>query len=250
MGKYVGKIISDMFDIWIMKSKMYLHLWTSIKNSHTNRFANICIMYEGVPNPQMYLNIHMPRHRHTQTSKHMHTVSTCRLTCNACTLTFRQIYSRLLQLFLSFTLFCSHLRGIISLSNPFPYIKWCFLLRLAPSAQCTSCWQRRCFPQKTPSRSRQGNGKERETDPSGTSWKISSFFVSPLKKTGFFFSFCLGNVIEQNKQVVLPCLPLELSYFERRIRWGSFAYVLRILVWCVHSSRVWWGRKTRCLPTI
>lgn len=33
------------------------------------------------------------------------------------------------------TFLSSHLRGIISLSNPFPYIKWCFLLLLASSAQ-------------------------------------------------------------------------------------------------------------------
>lgn len=176
-----------------------------------------CIMHERVLNPPMCSNIQMLQHERTQTCKQTLAYTQC-MHIGLLGITFRQICSRSLRLFLSFTLFCSHLRGIISLSNPFPYIKWCFLLCLASSTRCTSCWQRRCFPQKTPSRSRWGNGKERETDPSGTSWKISSFFVSPLKKTGFFLGFCLGNVIEQNKQVLPTSLPLESSYFERRIR--------------------------------
>lgn len=144
----------------------------------------------------------------------------------------RQIRSRLLELFLSFTLFCSHLRGIISLSNPFPYIKWCFLLRLASSIRCTSCWQRRCFPQKTPSRSRQGDGKERETDPSGTSWKISSFFVPPLKEDRLLFQLLFG-VCHWTKQASSAGIPAfgaelfpatdqmgELCLGSRNFRWG------------------------------
>lgn len=47
-------------------------------------------------------------------------------------------------------------------------------------------------------------------------------FLFPLKKTGFFFSFCLGSVIEQNKQVVAPSPPLDCSYFRLGIRWATF----------------------------
>lgn len=112
----------------------------------------------------------------------------------------------------SFTLFCCHLQGIIRLSNPFPYIKCCFLLRLASSAHCTSCWQRRCFPQKTPSRSRQGDGKERETDPSGTTWKISSFFVCPLKEDRLLFQLLFGEChwTKQTSFASIPAFGVEL----------------------------------------
>lgn len=161
---------------------------------------------------------HTQEHLHTQTHTHTHEFAPA---------------------FPFFTVFCSYLRDIISLSNPFPYIKWCSLLHLASSTHCTSCWQHHCFPQKAPSQSRQGDGKERETDPSSISWKISSFFVSPLKKTGIFFSFCLGTVIEQNKQVLPASLPLELSYFEQRIRWGSFVQLGGGVVGMLTVEELW-----------
>lgn len=65
-----------------------------------------------------------------------------------------------------------------------------------------------------PSHGREMEGKEKQIPlaPLGR----YPHFLSPLpKKTGFFFSFCLGNVIEQNKQVLPPSPPLECSYFRQ-----------------------------------
>lgn len=182
-------------------------------------------------------HIHICRHKHTQTPTtntciklkllkictQSYTNTTRRPTRNAYTFTFSHSHS--LQLFLSFTLFCFYLQGIISLSNPFPYIKCCFLLRLASSTHCTSCWQHRCFPQKTPSQSWQGDGKERETVPSGTTWKISSFFVSPLKEDRLLFQLLFGEChwTKQASSADDPAFGVELfRYLERQIRWESF----------------------------
>lgn len=174
----------------------YAYIWEQIhihKSGDTNSFININV-FKWVSDPPVYLNIHIPRHRHTHKP-----TNTCICIAHiparkACTRTLNSLSSfSSLQLSLYFTLFCSHLQGIISLSNPFPYIKCCFLVCLACSTQRTSCWQHRCFPQKTTPGSRQGDGKERETDPSGTSWKISSFFVCPLKDDKLLFQPLFGE---------------------------------------------------------
>lgn len=141
------------------------------------------------------------------------------------TYTARQkTHSSSLQLLLHFTLFCSRLQGIISLSNPFPYIKCCFHLRLACSAQRTSCWQHRCFHRKQPS----GHGREMEKRerqiPLAPLGRYPCFLFPFFRKIRASFSafVCGMSLNKTSKSCRHRCL---WSYFKHEIRWGSFAYI-------------------------
>lgn len=120
----------------------------------------------------------------------------------------------------------SYLRGIISLSNPSPYIKWCFLLHLASGTRCTRCWQRHCFPQKAPSQSQRQDGKERETDPSGISWNISSFFcMPPLRRQASFWAFVWGMSLNKTSKLRRhPCLWSWAILSNRSVGWALYRF--------------------------
>lgn len=141
-----------------------------------------------------------------------------------------------------FILFFSHLRGIISLFNPFPYIKWCFLLHLASSTYCTSCWQHNCLPPKAPSQPRQGDGKEGQTDPSGTSWKISSFFVSPLRRQASFSAFVRGMSLNKTSKFCRHSCLWSWAISSNKSDEGAFHRFWEFHGgwWSVNSRSVWW----------
>lgn len=130
--------------------------------------------------------------------------------------TFRQINSCSSSIsFFSLPLSsCSHLRGIISLSNPSPYIKRRFLLHLASGTRCTRCWQRHCFPQKAPSQSQQRRKGEGRRIPPASLGRYPHFFVSPLKKTGFFSELLFGEChwTKQASYAGIPAFGPELFW--------------------------------------
>lgn len=142
-------------------------------------------------------------------------------------------------LFFSPHFFCSHLPGTIRLSNPFPYIKWGFPLHVASSSHSLLTAPLFSSESAHPVTAERWKGKRDKS-----LWPLLEdilIFLFLLKKTGVFFSFCLGNGIEQNKQVVPPSPPLDCSYFRlgdlmRESGAGSSFYG-----WVtIQSNNFWW----------
>ena len=134
---------------------------------------------------------------------------------NACALTISQILSCLLQLCLFFpTLFSSHLRGIISLSNPFltlsdvSFSVWPVALT-ALAVDSTIVLLRK----PPPSHRREMERNERQIPPAPLG-RYPYFLFTPLRRQASSLAFVWGVSLNKTSKF---CLPFESSYFKQHI---------------------------------